>query len=264
MKKLIYKSRDNADIAVYFFEYDSNAPLVFDIHGGGFVAGCAKDDFKLCTDILERAKVNVATVEYRYAAEVTFPKATDDCLDALLALVADENTAFDRGRVYLLGHSAGANAASAVAQQTDKIKGVILDYPFLNAWDNDRKYVLGGFNRLQIWNMTRQYFKDVSARKSPIASAVYMKKEEAESFPKTLIFICGRDTLAVDGAKFHSLLRSYGKSSKLVKLDSAEHGFIEIISSGRMKPTLFRSKKSVKLHFEYYEKFLTELSKFIL
>ena len=43
MKKILVKTRDRAEISLlYFTSNKKNAPLIVDIHGGGYTGGSAK------------------------------------------------------------------------------------------------------------------------------------------------------------------------------------------------------------------------------
>lgn len=96
MIEKFYTARDGAQISVLYFASENvNAPLIFEIHGGGYFAGHHYDDIPLCTEIGELLDCNVASVEYRYAPEVTFPVAAYDCADALSGLICDSSLDFD-------------------------------------------------------------------------------------------------------------------------------------------------------------------------
>lgn len=82
-KEIFAKGRDGNKISILYYEsMNKNAPLLIDIHGGGFVGGHHFDDRELCLHFYSELGINVASIEYRYAPEVFFPKATYDCFDA--------------------------------------------------------------------------------------------------------------------------------------------------------------------------------------
>ena len=265
MKVITVKTRDNAEISLLYFASDiKNAPLIFDIHGGGYVSGEAKGDENLCKILSERCGANVATAEYRYAPKVRYPKATDDCKDALRYLIENTELDFDRERIFLLGHSAGGNAVVAVsAELGDLIAGQILDYPWLDVRLDKRKpYIMYAIPSFAINYMSRSYFSDEDRGRHD-ASAVLMTADEARKMPRTLLVTCGRDTLKYDGEAFKKLLSDAGVSLTHKEYPDAVHGFVEIYFSGRMKTQFWLGKSLIKKNEELAEDFIEEVKKFI-
>lgn len=244
MIEKIYKSRDGADISVlYFAAKNSKAPLILEIHGGGYVGGHNRDDVPLCNRICAMTGCNVAAVEYRYAPRVAFPIAAYDCLDALNALAADEQLLFDRTRISVWGHSAGANAATALAQLYNGLSCMVLSYPWLDVTDRRRPYVMGGMPSFFVRHMAHKYFKQKDERALPLASPVYMSSSDLKKLPPVFIIACGKDTLRDDAYRFYSAMRSAGAEAKLNLYSKAEHGFIEVVSAGRIKDRPFSRRR---------------------
>lgn len=91
-------------------------PLVFNVHGGGFVIGSIELDHPGCLEICRELGVVVASVEYRLAPENPYPAGLEDCYAALSALVASAgDLGIDLDRVALHGASAGGGLAAALA-----------------------------------------------------------------------------------------------------------------------------------------------------
>ena len=264
MKKILVKTRDGAEISLLYFTSDKkNAPLIFDIHGGGYTSGEAKGDENLCRVLSERCEANVATVDYRYAPEVRYPKATDDCKDALRYLIDNTEFDFDREKIFLLGHSAGGNAVVAVsAEMGGLIAGQILDYPWLDVRIHRRPYIMYSIPAFVINYMSKAYFsrEDVTMHD---ASAVLMTADEAEKMPKTLLITCGRDTLKYDGEIFKKILEDAGVPVKHKESGNAVHGFVEVYFSGRIKSNFWLGKSLMKAQEEMAESFIEEVKCFI-
>lgn len=265
MKELKIKTRDGAEISLLYFASDvKNAPLIFDIHGGGYTSGEAKGDEELCRALAKECGACVATVDYRFAPKVRYPKATDDCKDALLYLIGNEEFDFDRERIFLLGHSAGGNAVVAVsAELSHLIAGQILDYPWLDVRLERRKpYIMYSIPAFVINGMSRSYFRDED-RERHDASAVLMTADEVKRMPKTLLITCGRDTLKYDGEAFKKLLSKVGVPTKHKEYPDAVHGFVEIYFSGRMKSQFWLGKSLIKKNEELAWDFIREVKAFI-
>ncbi len=264
MKEFLVKTRDGAEISLLYFTSDKkNAPLIVDIHGGGYTGGSAKEDENLCRVLSERCGVNVASVDYRYAPLVRYPKATDDCKDALRYLINNTEFDFDREKIFLLGHSAGGNAVVAVSTEMgDLIAGQILDYPWLDVRLNRRPYIKHSISNFKLNFMSKAYFR----REDMImhdASAVLMTSDEAKKMPKTLLITCGRDTLKYDGEAFKRILENAGVSVRHKEYADAIHGFVEIYFSGRMKSNFWLGKSLIMAQEKMAENFIEEVKCFI-
>lgn len=265
MKELCIKTRDGAEICLlYFASKKKNAPLIFDIHGGGYIWGEAKGNEKLCEVLAEKCGACIATVDYRLAPKVRYPKATDDCKDALRYLIDNDEFDFDRDKIFLMGHSAGGNAVVSVsAEMGDLIAGQILDYPWLDVRLNRRKpYIMHSIPDFLINHMSRSYFRPEDREKHD-ASAVLMTMDEARKMPKTLLITCGRDTLKYDGAIFKKLLSEAGVPIEHKEYADAIHGFVEIYFSGRMKNQFLLGKSLIKTNEELAWDFIREVKSFV-
>ncbi len=264
LEKIYYTARDGAKIEVRFFGQDADAPLIFDIHGGGFVGGNISWDDKFCEDLARAARVNVMSLEYRHYPEAVHPKAIEDCCDAFYSAATDRNLSFDRTRVYLLGHSCGAQlACSMVMKKCIGICGLILCYPFLDMAENKRKRVKGGFKRKDIKRFSVNYFPDMQTRMSPDVSVLRIGEERAKSFPETLIVVCGRDTLRPDGEKFARILLGAGVKCKLLRYDEAVHGFAEKVSRGQNIPARHMNVSLCLKQVNFYDRLLEDISSFL-
>ncbi|MFQ5557265.1 MAG: alpha/beta hydrolase [Acidimicrobiales bacterium] len=103
-------------VRVYRPEATGTLPAVVEIHGGGFVAGTVDMVHPLSVAFARRAEAVVVSVEYRRAPEHRFPAALDDCYAALeWTSAAAGELGVDRSRVAIIGQSAGAGLAAAVA-----------------------------------------------------------------------------------------------------------------------------------------------------
>nr|WSW68242.1 alpha/beta hydrolase [Streptomyces sp. NBC_00995] len=90
-------------------------PVVYSIHGGGFVLGSPDVDHEWNLLLCRELQVLVASVDYRLAPEHPFPAALEDCYAGLRALAADAGALGVRAdRVALWGDSAGAGLAAAL------------------------------------------------------------------------------------------------------------------------------------------------------
>lgn len=102
-------------------------PTVVYLHGGGFVLGGLDSHDDVCAEICAATGLPVVAVDYRLAPEHPHPAQYDDALAVAAALAAI-------GPIVLVGDSAGATLAAAVAGTLGRAGGVIgqaLVYPSL-------------------------------------------------------------------------------------------------------------------------------------
>lgn len=236
MKELSIETRDGYKNSVLWYEAQKeNAPLLIEIHGGGFMSGTNKKEKRICEEINQRLDINVASFNYRLAPKFKFPTATYDCFDSLKGLMVDESLNFDRNRIFLMGYSAGGSIAAGIVymllKEGVKTKGLILNYPFLDAAikPRSRKYVRFSMPSIYMSYMNRVYYPDKKQRTLPLASPVLIEKEELKKFPKTLIITSFHDSLKYDGIKFKKAMDEAGASCELFEFEKTMHGFLEVV-----------------------------------
>jgi acetyl esterase len=91
------------------------SPLLFFVHGGGWVYGDLESYDGVCRYLTEQAGVRVLAVEYRRAPEHRYPAALDDCF-AAYSWVREHavDLGADPARIAIGGDSAGGNLSIAV------------------------------------------------------------------------------------------------------------------------------------------------------
>lgn len=95
----------------------AKAPMIMDIHGGGWVGGNLDIDNGRCIELAWRTPAIVVSVEYRLTTkEVYFPKPLMDCHTAFMWLYEHgEEIGGDPERIGVHGTSAGGNMAGGLA-----------------------------------------------------------------------------------------------------------------------------------------------------
>lgn len=93
------------------------APMIMDVHGGGWIGGNLDIDDARCIELAKRTPAIVANVEYRLTTkEVYFPKPLMDCHTAYMWLYEHgEELGGDPERIGIHGTSAGGNMCGGLA-----------------------------------------------------------------------------------------------------------------------------------------------------
>src|SRR5256885_1892749 len=112
---------------------NDNAPVILQIHGGGWAFGSIEETEPLSRHLAAMTGAVVVSTSYRLAPEHKFPAGLNDCEAALqwiLGKVGDIGG--DPRRIAVSGGSAGGNLAAALAlRHSDKIKAALLFYGVL-------------------------------------------------------------------------------------------------------------------------------------
>lgn len=117
---------------------NGNLPALLYMHGGGFIVGSIDTEHALTVMLARELGVIVVSVDYRLAPENPYPAAVDDCYAALLWLHAHTGElGVDATRIAVIGQSAGAGLAAAIALMTRDRNGPALCFQFLGIPDID-------------------------------------------------------------------------------------------------------------------------------
>ena len=210
-------------------------PLVLYFHGGGFVLGQLRMGDWLCGNVAARVGAVVVSVDYRLAPRHPFPAAVEDCYAALTwAASAQELGA--RGRVAVMGESAGGNLAAVVSLAArdrggPAIAHQALLYPAVDMSQSgtalpaaramgDPPFVNAG--EIEIYH--RMYLRADGDADSPLASPILAGRHEG--LPPALIQVGEHDPLRGDGQRYADKLRSAGVPVRFTEYLGMPHGFL--------------------------------------
>lgn len=118
---------------------DGPRPGIVFFHGGGLIAGSARNSLDHALGWIDEFDAVVVSAEYRLAPEHPYPAALDDCYAAFQWLADNAgDLGIDRERLVLAGFSAGAGLAAAVALLSrergtlDRLRCLLLMSPMLD------------------------------------------------------------------------------------------------------------------------------------
>jgi acetyl esterase len=217
-------------------------PLVFFIHGGGWVIGNLDSHDSLCRSLANQSKASVVAVDYRLAPEQQFPVPLDDCL-AALRFVRDNASALllDLTNAVVAGDSAGGNMATVLANhpayQLEGIgfKAQVLFYPVtdLTASHGSYRRINQGFplTAKSMYWFREQYLPAGQnlgdARLSPLLHA------EGRVQPDLFILTVGLDPLADEGIAYAATAARAGTAVVHHHLPRHAHGVLT--SAGKIE-----------------------------
>ncbi|KAK7027246.1 hypothetical protein VNI00_015335 [Paramarasmius palmivorus] len=223
-------------------EGETDFPLLFWTHGGGWVIGDIEwDDFKL-RQLAVDLRIAIVNCEYRLAPEHPFPIPVTDSFTCLKYFAAHPDlVSADLSKGFLVGGtSAGGNLAAVLSHLArddpffkDKpLTGQLLKIPVtlhLDAYPEEHKEVLLSMeqnkdafiiNRKEMRVYWDLYNPDPF---DPRASPVLLPSHAG--LPPAYFQICGQDPLRDEGFLYEKLLRNAGVKTKVDVYKGVPHGF---------------------------------------
>lgn len=172
---------------------DEPRPVVFNIHGGGFVGGDADVLDTQSDRIANEWNVVVVTINYTKADVKPISYGSGEIRDAVLYFADNaEIYGADPSKFTLMGYSAGAYYAADSARLLHKadfdVASLVLCYPWTTGLDADK---LG------------------------------------DDFPPTLFILSGQDPISQKSKTYVKAMESAGLKPEVIEYENAVHSFIE-------------------------------------
>jgi acetyl esterase/lipase len=225
------------DVAIRIYRPKASAdgprPGIFEIHGGGFVAGSIQMMDPWCQAIAVEQDAVVVSVEYRLAPEHPFPAGLDDCYAALCWTA--ENAAelgIDPSRLAIAGQSAGGGLAAATALLARDRGGPALCFQLLEIPELDDRLEtpsMRAFDDTPLWNRPnavwswRHYLgADHEGEVSPYAAPA--RAEDLSGLPPAYISTMEFDPLRDEGLIYAMRLLEAGVSVEVHSFPGTFHG----------------------------------------
>lgn len=220
---------------------EGDYPLMIFFHGGGFVTGNIDSYSRVCLRMANMTKHMILSVDYRLAPEHPFPAGLEDCY-AVVKEVAESQFGLNhsKGKITLIGDSAGANLAAAVSLLAKergefKIDRQILLYPATNSdhtdaspypsvKENGSDYLLTQKRMIDYIDL---YVTDKKDLQNPYVAPILAKDLEGQ--PETLIITAEYDLLRDEGEDYGKRLYEAGNDVEIYRLSNAIHGFIALM-----------------------------------
>lgn len=212
-------------------------PVIFYIHGGGWVMGDYQTHERLVNSLSEETGAAVVFPVYEPSPEAQFPQTTDDLYAVLEYMV--ENAAeynFDIGNLIVAGDSVGGNMAIAMALMAKqngnrpKIRFMLLLYPVTDASFETKSYHIFA-DGPWLTRKAMQWFWDAYApekrdRNNILACPLLAKPEDLQELPPALIITDENDVLRDEGEDFARKLNDAGVEAVCVRFNGTIHDFM--------------------------------------
>ncbi|MBR4702952.1 MAG: alpha/beta hydrolase [Oscillospiraceae bacterium] len=219
--------------AIFYKAKKPHAPVFFEMHGGGFVAGNCEDVDFWCALLRDQLDINVVNLNYRKAPQFPWPSAADDAFDTVKWFY--EHAAeydLDTGKMAIGGHSAGANLAAVICLRTLResapwsFKLQVLDYPPLDL----RTSAFDKFSHPmaippQIAVMFDACYIAPGQGDDPLVSPAVAEPEELKGLPAACIVTAEYDSLRDEGELYGRKLIAAGVPVWSRRFLGSAHGF---------------------------------------
>lgn len=237
-------------INVLFVRPEGNTdklPVIFYIHGAGWVFGSAQTHDKLIRELAVRANSVVVFPEYSRSPEAKYPTAIEQSYAVLQKLSElAESKGLDLSELAVAGDSVGGNMATVMTILTKERQGLpiqkqLLFYPVTDAnFTTDsyqefaENYFLTKEGMKWFWD---QYTTDDSERSEITASPLRATSEDLADLPPALILTGEADVLRDEGEAYARKLRDAGVAVTQVRFQGMIHDFVMVNSLDQTNAT---------------------------
>ena len=221
------------------------APVIYHIHGGGFVSGSAALGGPRNRVWAKALGAVLVSIDYRLAPEHPYPAALDDCYAVLEWLHAEgASLGMDPARIAVRGESAGGGLAAALClrardQGGPGIAFQLLIYPMLD----DRTCATGDPNPFAgqfVWNAASNAYAWASWLGLPPGSAdvpflaAPARAPDLSGLPPTMIASAALDLFVDENIAYAQRLIRAGVPTELYVAPGAFHGFEAMVPDARI------------------------------
>lgn len=210
-------------------------PLLFFMHGGGWVFGTLDTHDPLCRALASAAEVAVLSLDYPRAPEHRHPVALDTMRAALIAAAEQaEGLGIDPERIAVGGDSAGGNLSAALCLKLrdeggPAIAHQLLFYPVIDNdfsrpsyVENGTGYFLSGAMMQWFW---AQYLGD--AEPGPLAAPI--RAASLAGLPSATVITAEYDPLRDEGNAYAERLAAEGVAVTHNQIPGVIHGFASML-----------------------------------
>ena len=219
---------DANGVACRIYRPTPEAPVIFYVHGGGWVLGDLDTHDRMSRELAARTGWAVVAVQYRLSPEHPYPAPLDDVETALgwVRSHAGEHQ-LDASRIVGVGDSSGANLVAGMSlRDADAFAYQVLVYPPLDPARGAASFgtqdiaMLPSDEMRWYWDA---YLPDESLRTRPDAAPAYAT--DLSKMPPTLLVTAEHDVLRDEGEDLAARLAAAGVEVTAQRYLGVAHGF---------------------------------------
>ncbi|BCL30337.1 alpha/beta hydrolase [Streptomyces aurantiacus] len=212
-------------------------PVVYDIHGGGFILGNVDFDHGTNVALARELGAAVFSVEYRLAPEHPYPAGVEDAYAGLVHLAKNAaELGIDPARTALLGFSAGAGIAAGLALLARDRGGPAIVFQYLGIPEVDDRLdtpSMRAFTDTPVWNRPNAVISwdhylgpgmPGSADVPLYAAPARATAEQLAGLPPAYISVMEFDPLRDEGIDYARALLAAGVGVELHLFPGTFHG----------------------------------------
>lgn len=214
----------------------ASAPVLFFLHGGGWVLGDLQTHTQLVCELAVRTQSVVAFVDYPRAPEHPYPVPLESCMSAVReVLQVAGKLQLNAERFAVVGDSSGGNLAAAlvlaaIEQKFPLPACQVLLYPVTDhnwstaSYREYRENPNLGLSTMQwFW---QKYLSEEAQGAQPGASPLRADEKLLAQCPPTMIVTCEYDVLRDEGEEYAARLAGAGVDVTAVRWLGSLHGFL--------------------------------------
>lgn len=244
--KVEYKDFDFGGYRVRWFHPETvteKAPVIFYIHGGGYVTGTIERYNHMNSRLAELINGIVFHIDYTLSPETGFPTALEQSYHAIEYVVKNpDRFLVDPDKVAIMGDSAGGHCCAALPlrdRENRYIKMNILYYPVvdmtkesagrfdISRYGTNLTPLVEGRVRALVNTdgMNKMFLQNNEDPYDELISPIFAK--DLTGYPRTLIFTAEYDFLTLQSEDFADKLDAAGIEVDYYKFAGTFHGYLD-------------------------------------
>lgn len=239
-------------------DVDDTLPIIFYIHGGGWVMGNEVTHDRLIRRLADEVPAAVVFPVYTPSPEAQYPQTTNDLFMGL-NYISEYGAKYnlDATRLIVAGDSVGGNMAAVMALMAKNNKNLpnidfqLLFYPVTDAsFDTEsyHEFAEGPWltKKAMIW-FWKQYAPDESKREEIYACPLRATTEELAGLPPALVITDENDVLRDEGEAYAQKLSDAGVQVGAVRVNGTIHDFVMLNALADTIPTKIAIELAVRV-----------------
>lgn len=239
-------------------DVDDTLPIIFYIHGGGWVMGNEVTHDRLIRQLADEVPAAVVFPVYTPSPEAQYPQTTNDLFMAL-NYISEYGAKYnlDATRLIVAGDSVGGNMAAVMALMAKNNKNLpnidfqLLFYPVTDAsFDTEsyHEFAEGPWltKKAMIW-FWKQYAPDESKREEIYACPLRATTDELAGLPPALVITDENDVLRDEGEAYAQKLSDAGVQVGAVRVNGTIHDFVMLNALADTIPTKIAIELAVRV-----------------